>query len=353
VPVVPDPKIAALEKLIGTFMVQLQGAKVVPSVEEKTPEAVKKVLDFDNPLEPGELSAEKVTPPQSDKSDKESPRRSVSPSPKRKKKKKKKRHHHSSHHSRKPLIVESEDSEPPTKRVRQHSPADSERVRQHSPAKSDMTVGTMNSHNSRQTRSRSRSKESEGSEDKGSRKPDFQTTIRRVRSLLHDRLPEGSRTPVKKDASIGGCIDKRPDKTSHYMFPAAERWDGVLPQYIDMVKNTPGCNPRKRSRPYYVKEFPPIIRKKQDKYKLANSPWTWEMPPPEPTIFQALVVNKEPELMLKGAAFKEVCNTLLQCSTILSHGEWLQCAVLELLDRLLDAFKGKMEDSAVTQVRRP
>jgi hypothetical protein len=73
------------------------------------------------------------------------------------------------------------------------------------------------------------------------------------------------------------------------------------------------------------------------------------MPPPEPTIFQALVVNKEPELMLKGAAFKEGYNTLLQCSTILSHGEWLQCAVLELLDRLLDAFKGKMEDSAVTQ----
>ena len=66
------------------------------------------------------------------------------------------------------------------------------------------------------------------------------------------------------------------------------------------------------------------------------------MPFLELTIYQALVIGKEPDHILRGALYKEVYNILLQCAIVLSHGEWLQFAALEVLNRLLDTFKVQM-----------
>jgi hypothetical protein len=311
----------ALQTMMAAFLSKIS-EKVQP-VENQSVENVKKVLSFSpskNPPEEVELTPQ-ASPVESDVE------LSDTNSPSRKKKKKKKSKKHRSKKRARSASFESQTAK---------------RARSKSPCGSNVTERSHESHHTVPEGSRSRSRSRSQSVESGeghTHKPDYQTTIRRVRGLLSDRLPEGSKTPVKKSAAIGGCVDKRPDRTSHYLFPAAARWDSVLPDYINQVRNVPGCNPRKRSRPFYTKEFPTVVRKKPDKYKLAEPAWTWEMPPPEPNIFQALIISKEPDIVLKGAPYKEVYNTLLQCATILSHGEWLQCAVLELLDRLLDAFR--------------
>jgi hypothetical protein len=108
---------------------------------------------------------------------------------------------------------------------------------------------------------------------------------------------------------------------------------------MDIVKNVPGASNRKRSRPYYLREYLPVTRKKPDRFRLADDAWTWEVPAVEPNIYQALIVSKEPEIILKGAPLKDVYNSVLQTSTILSHAEWMHCGVMETLDRLLDQLK--------------
>ena len=212
-----------------------------PAITDENPlEKVRKVLDFDSASGPGhgrsivpgqtDLPAD---PPEEDvpihqesltdkeevnkESQRQSPTKSVAtveetpppsdeaPALKKKKKKKHKHHKRKRHHS----------SE---SRKRRHSSDSNESV--HSQKKAKYADSVMSDHSanrqSRRSRTRSRSVDSAGSE-AGIRRPDYQTTIRRVRSLLHDRLPEGSKTPVKKDSAIGGCVDKRPEKcrTTH------------------------------------------------------------------------------------------------------------------------------------------
>jgi superfamily I DNA and/or RNA helicase len=92
--------------------------------------------------------------------------------------------------------------------------------------------------------------ESGDSEDKKGRWSDYQIIARRVRGLLKDLLSEGSKIPFKKTNTIDDCVAKRPDRITHYQVPLADWWDTVLMACLVQVKNIPGANPRKRSRPY-------------------------------------------------------------------------------------------------------